>query len=28
MNLIAENQLDIKEQEGVYKGVDYDDIPF
>jgi transposase-like protein len=28
MNLIAENQLDIKEQEGIYGGVDYDDIPF
>ena len=28
MNLIAENQLDIKEQEGIYKGVGYDDIPF
>ncbi|MBW1699674.1 MAG: DUF1670 domain-containing protein, partial [Deltaproteobacteria bacterium] len=28
MNLIAENQLDIKEQEGVYKSAHYDDIPF
>ena len=27
MNLIAENQLDIKAKEGVYMGVDYDDIP-
>jgi hypothetical protein len=28
MNLIAENQLDIKVQEGVYMGVTYDDIFF
>jgi hypothetical protein len=27
MNLIAENQLDIKAKEGVYMGVDYDGIP-
>lgn len=28
MNLIAENQLDIKEQEGVYGGIALDDLPF
>jgi hypothetical protein len=28
MNLISENQLVIKEQEGVYREIDYDDIPF
>lgn len=28
VNLIAENQLDIKEQEGIYAGVDYDNLPF
>ncbi len=28
MNLINENQLDIKEHEGIYMGIDYDDLPF
>jgi DNA-binding CsgD family transcriptional regulator len=28
MNLIDENQLDIKEQKGIYGGIDLDDLPF
>ena len=28
INLIHENQLDIKEQKSLYGGVDYDDLPF
>lgn len=28
VNLIHENQLDIKEQKGVYGGVDLNDLPF
>jgi hypothetical protein len=28
MNLIDENQLDIKKQNGIYGGIDFNNIPF